>query len=188
MYVADLTVKDAFNGVLPIAATGCELRALDPGAITSVALKSGQDKTASAAMKNTLGLGFPAANRVTKKAGLCCIWTGPGQGFLLGRAPGSIKGASLSDQSDGWAVMQLRGDHAEAVLARLVPIDLRVRVFKPGHAARTLLYHVPLCISRIDAISFRLMVFRSMAGTAVHELHVAMKSVAALSDLTVQIK
>ena len=65
------------------------------------------------------------------------------------------------------------------MLARLVPLDLRPASFADGAAARSLLGHMSLAIRRTGAAGFELLVFRSMAATAVHEIGAAMTSVAA---------
>ncbi|MEL6839146.1 MAG: sarcosine oxidase subunit gamma, partial [Pseudomonadota bacterium] len=70
------------------------------------------------------------------------------------------------------------GAGVEDVLARLVPVDLRLATFKTGHTARTMLGHMSVAISRVGAQSFEIMAMRSMAGTLVHELETAMRSVA----------
>lgn len=91
--------------------------------------------------------------------------------------------AALTDQSDGWAVFSLQGQGVEDVLARLTPLDLNRGVFKRGHAARSLLGHMSAIFLRTGENAFQIMVFRSMARTAVHELEVAMKAVAARAAL-----
>lgn len=106
---------------------------------------------------------------------------GPGQAFLIGPEVRELEGAALSDQTDGWARMQIKGVDCLEVLARLVPVDLRRATFRQGHTARTKLFHVGLSITRTGENQFELLVFRSMAKTVVDELSVAMKSVAALN-------
>lgn len=179
--VVKLIAKTPCNGLLPVFAGNCTLSELAPGAITSISPILGQQRAVSAALKKACGVGFPAANRVTAKGEVRCIWFGAGQAMLFGAAPKVIKGASITDQSDGWAVLQLQGKDANAVLARMVPVDLRRSAFKNGHTARTILFHMPMSITRSGVNSFDIMVFRSMATTAVQELEVAMKSVAALN-------
>lgn len=125
------------------------------------------------------GMGFPSPNRTTGKEGARCIWAGQGQAFLLGPAPGVIRGAAISDQSDAWAVMRLQGVDAEQVLARLVPVNLTAGSFRRGHTVRTMINHMSASITRTGVDTFDIMVFRSMAATAVHELAEAMKSLAA---------
>ncbi len=179
--VVKLIARTPCSGLLPVTAGNCTLSELTPEAITSISLVQGQMKAVSEVLNRTYGFGFPAANRVTSKGEARCIWVGQGQAVLFGAPPVVIKGASITDQTDGWAVLQLQGKDATDVLARLVPVDLRSPAFKNGHTARTLLFHMPVSITRSGANSFDLMVFRSMAVTAVHELQLAMKSAAALS-------
>lgn len=179
-----LIAKTAFGNQLPVSVGRCTLGALLPAAITSIAPQSGQERAVSEALKNSYGLAFPAPNRATVKAGTRCVWFGPGLAMLMGPVPKPINGASLTDQTDGWAVMQLQGDACVDVLASLVPVDLRPAVFKRGHTARTTLFHMPLSVTRTGASSFDLMVFRSMASTAVDEILTAMATSAAKAALS----
>ncbi|MBV1868783.1 MAG: sarcosine oxidase subunit gamma [Marinosulfonomonas sp.] len=180
--MVELIAKSPCEGLLPLTVGGCSLAEVLPAAITSITPARGQEKLVSAALKKSHGVAFPAPGRATGKDGARCIWFGPGQAVLLGPAVAPIKGAALSEQSDGWAVMRLSGANATDALARLVPIDLRAATFKRGHTARTLLFHVSVSITRTGANAFDIMVFRSMAATAVHELGVALRSVAAQSE------
>lgn len=177
--MANLIAKTPCEGLLPIAAGDCSLTEVTPEAITSIAPAKGKEKSVSDALKKAHGMVFPAPNRATGKDGSRLIWTGRGQALLVGPMPKAIAGAAMTDQSDAWAVMRLEGALAEDVLARLVPVDLRAATFKRGHTARTMLFHLSCSITRIGANAFDIMVFRSMAKTAVHELSTAMKSVAA---------
>ncbi len=74
--------------------------------------------------------------------------------------------------------MRLAGPGTEAVLARLVPVDLRSSVFAEGQVARTGLNHMMAILLRTGDQSFDIMVFRSMAVSAVHELGQVMEAVA----------
>jgi sarcosine oxidase subunit gamma len=58
-------------------------------------------------------------------------------------------------------------------------VDVRRAQFPPGHAARTMLHHMTCTLMRTGDDAFEIMVFRSMAATAVHDLGTAMRSVAA---------
>ncbi|MGR3343448.1 MAG: sarcosine oxidase subunit gamma [Paracoccaceae bacterium] len=174
-----LLAKTPCEGLLPVSVGNCTLSELTPDAITSIAPARGQIRAVSAALKKMHGLGFPRANRATGTASARCIWFGPGQAMLLGPVCGLTRDAAITDQSDGWAVMRLQGAGAQSVSARLVPVDLRARIFKRGHTARTQLFHVPVSITRTGANRFDIMVFRSMAVTAVDELTQVMKSIAA---------
>ncbi len=174
-----LIAKTPCEGLLPFSAGGCSLTEQAPEAITSIAPEKGREKLVSDALKASSGMAFPAANRTTGKDGNRLIWSGAGQAFLLGPVPKTVKAAAMTDQSDAWAVMRLEGENAEAVLARLVPVDLRAVTFKRGHTSRTMLFHMTCSITRVGANAFDIMVFRSMAKSAVHELSTAMRSVAA---------
>lgn len=168
-------------GLLPVAAGSCSLTERMPEAITSLAPYAGKEKAASEALKAAHGMGFPGPGRMTGRDSARAIWSGLGQALLVGPAPGKgmTRAMALTDQSDAWAVMRLEGEEAEAVLARLTPLDVRVSEFRRGSAARTELFHMAALIARVGVTTFDIMVFRSMAATAVHDLEVAMKSVAA---------
>ena len=176
--MASLIPLSPCAGLLPVEIGGVGLSEVVPEAITSVAPLKGHEKAVSAAMKEALGAGLPGPNRTTGRAKARVIWAGRGQAMVLGPhvAP---KGAAVTDQSDAWAVIRIEGAGAEAVLARLTPLDLRAPEFKRGHTARTLLNHMTCPLTRLGAQSFEIMVFRSMAQTAVHELTEAMEAVAA---------
>jgi sarcosine oxidase subunit gamma len=148
-----------------------------PEAITSVAPYEGQGAAVSAALEKAARAAFPVPGRWTGGE-TRIVWTGPDQAMVLGPRVAPA-GAAVTDQSDAWAVMRLEGQGAEAVLARLVPVDVRRVHFPPGHAARTMLHHMTCTLMRTGEHAFDIMVFRSMAATAVHHLEVAMKSVAA---------
>jgi len=182
--VADLIAQTPCTDLLPIQFGTCSLNQLLPPAITSIALSPARQKQVSKALKESCGMAFPAPNRATGKQGARCIWFGPDQAMLLAPAPPPIAGATLCDQSDGWAVMQLSGADATNVLARLVPVDLRAPAFARNHTARTLLGHMPVSITRTGSAAFDIMVFRSMAQSAVHEIGQAMAALHALNTQT----
>jgi sarcosine oxidase subunit gamma len=174
-----LVARTPAEGLLPLTRGSVTLSEVVPQAITAIAPFKGQAAAVSKALKAAAGVGFPKPNRTEAKGETRCLWSGHDQAFLIGPAPGPIPGAALTDQSDGWALLRLEGAGAVEVLARLVPLDLRHVAFPAGAAARSLLFHVPLAIFRSGADSYDLMVFRSMAATAVHELDTAMRSLAA---------
>lgn len=150
-------------------------------AITSVAPFKGQDRAVSDALVAQIGAAFPQPNRTTGEALKRVVWTGRGQAMVLGTALAPIPGASMTDQTDAWACVALEGDGARDVLTRLVPIDLRPARFEVGHTARTLVGHMSAILSRSGDERFDIMVFRSMAGTLVHDLKEAMETIAARS-------
>jgi len=179
--VAELIAKTACAGLLPLEIGSQRLSEVDLGTLTSLAPYAGQDKPLSAALKQAHGMAMPGANRATGKEGARAIWFGQGQVMLAGPAPdaGLKELAATTDQSDAWATVRLEGPGAIDVLARLVPIDMRSPAFKRGHTARTQLGHMMASITRVADEAFLILVFRSMAGTLVHELETAMQGVAA---------
>ena len=152
--MASLIAKPAGVGLLPVTIGSCKLVGQQPQAITSIAPAKGHAKSVSKALQTAAGVAFPAVNRTTGQDGLRCVWTGPGQAFLIGAPLPSLANAAMTDQSDAWIVLRLTGRDAEDVLARLVPVDLRQSVFKRGHTARTLMFHVSISITRTGANSF----------------------------------
>jgi sarcosine oxidase subunit gamma len=159
-----------------MTAGGVTLAELALPRMTSVAPLAGRDKAVAKALK-AMGLGFPAPNTGMTKGEAEIIWTSRGQAFLIGPDPAPLAGAAaLTDQADGWAAFGLTGDGAAMVLARLVPVDCAAMA--AGASVRTQLVHMNLILTR-RADGFRLMVFRSMAQTAWHEIADAMRKVAA---------
>ena len=161
-------------GMLPIAHGGVELSEVAAEHLMSVAPFAGKAKATTASLKEQVGVGLSAVNRRSGPV----MWFGHGTWMVAGAV--SLEGlAAVTDQSDAWAVVALSGAGAEAVLARLVPVDLRASVFKPDHVAKTMLGHMSVTITRAGPARFEIMVMRSMAATLVHDLDGAMRSVAA---------
>ncbi len=171
-HVIELTAKTPAEGLLPISHSGVDLREIDLGRVTSVAPFAGQ----SAEVEALLGAGLPKIGRSTSKAGQEVVWFSQGQYLIIGQSVDETlaKHAALTDQSDAWCAVELSGAGSEDVLARLIPIDLRAKTFKRGQVARSQLGHLPLHVTRTGKDGFRLISFRSMAGTIVHELSRAM--------------
>lgn len=177
--MVDLIAKSPCDGMLPVTIGSVTLSELDFGPMTSIAPFKGQQKAVSAVMKEAHGVAYPSANRMNGKAGVQARWFGQGQVLLSGSvADASLHNlAALTDQSDAWAVVELKGEHAADVLARLVSIDLRTGEFKRGHSVRCELMHMMASLTKTGADAFQIMVFRSMAKTLVHDLTTAMENV-----------
>ncbi len=176
--MARLLAETPFAGLkLPVSLGGVTLSARGPGAVTSVAPFRGRQ----AEVEARLGVALPAPNGVAPWGGARAIWTGPGRWLLVGApAPEGLDGlAAVADQTDASACLGLEGPAAREVLARLVPADLRDRAFPVGAAARTLLNHMTVTLSRVADDAWEVMAMRSMAGTLVEELAHAMGGVAA---------
>jgi heterotetrameric sarcosine oxidase gamma subunit len=163
-------------GVAPVTHGQTTLAEWPLPRMTSVAPFQGQEKAVAKALKS-MGLVFPAPNRTSVADDTALIWTARNQAFLVNADPAALLAhCALTDQSDGWAGFTLQGPGAEAVLARLIAVDLR---FAVGHVVRTPLNHMNLILWRTGPFAFTLLVFRSMAQTAWQELAEAMQMVAA---------
>ncbi len=176
--MARLTARSPCAGLELARGEHCELSGIDYGPITSVAPFKGRRQEVSKALKAAIGTGLPAANRVIGNSAIRVVWSGLDQAFVLG-ASVAPAGAAVTDQSDAWACLALSGQGSVDVLARLTPLDLRERRFRRGHAARSLLGQMPCVFLRPGALRYELLVFRSMAGTAVQELACAMEDATA---------
>jgi sarcosine oxidase subunit gamma len=161
----------------PLAAGDALLQVVAPGPLAQIARFHNLDDGVPSELAR-LGLSFPDPGQVSAAGDLRLVWTGRDQAMLVGAPPPAGLAAAVTDQSDGWVCLSLTGPGAEAVLARLVPLDLRRAAFPPGRAARSGLNHMPLILWREDD-GFRLMTFRSMARSAWDEIAQAMRHLAA---------
>lgn len=181
--MVEMIAKTPSEGLLPRSRGSVTLHEIGHGAITSLAPFRGREAAVSRALEAQIGARFPAPGRSTGKAGARAVWSGVGQALVLGPRLAPIDGAAMTDQSDAWACVALEGAAARDVLARLTPLDLRVAVFRRGHAARTELAHMPAVLLRTGAERYEIMAFRSMARTLVHDVDGAMRDVAAREGL-----
>lgn len=165
-------------GLLPLTVGALTVAEAEVGAITSVTPFEGASK---AAMERALGLAFPPPNQTAGDAARRIVWVGQGEALLIGPAPDPALSAhaAVVDQSDAWAIVTLSGAGGDAALARLVPVDLRLRAFPVGATIRSRLGHMNASITRTGEDVFLIAVFRSMAATLVHDLETALAAVAA---------
>lgn len=169
---------------------GLTLSVREPATLSLIAPFPGGEEAVAAALR-PMGLGFPAPGLVCRSGETRLIWAGQGQALLMACTallPASLGDhAAMTDQSDGWTCLELRGDMASAALARLVPIDLRKRAFGPGRSACTVLGQIPLllvCETPADeAELFLLLVPRSMARSAWRGLSTVLHNLEARQSL-----
>ncbi len=177
--MANLIATAPLGFVKPVVFAGTSLTQMDWAQITSIAPFAGREADVDTALAK-IGLGFPAPNTTLSKGAARIAWTGRAQAFLIGAdCPDFGDAAAITDQSDAWARFAIVGPAAVDTLARYVPVDLRAAALPVGASIRSQLYHVPLCLMRTGPDAFEVMVFRSMAHTAWHELESAMRTLAA---------
>lgn len=178
--MAELIARSPLAGFAPVTTPAGTLSEGHPGPMFSLQPFFGKSAALSKALKKAHGVGIPAPGQSLSAKGVSVIWSGREQAFLLGVAadPSLAEHGAVTDQSDGWAALLLQGPKGADALARLCPLDLRPGSFAVGQVARSQLQHVPALIQR-TAAGFQIMVFRSMARTAWHELESALTMVAA---------
>ncbi len=181
--MASLIARSPFDGLLPLSYGSVEVTEVDLGTITSVAPFSGQTEAVSKALAKTVGCSLPPVGAFSETGTTRIAWSGLDQWFVMSEAAVSVPGAALTDQSDAWASVMVSGGDARDVMNRMVPIDLRPEVFEVGHVARTMLGHMSCLLMRVGADQYVVLVFRSMAASAAHDLDRAMRMVAARSAL-----
>lgn len=179
----ELIAKSALEG-RSLTLGSVTLAEVDVGPITSIALFPGGAKAVAKGLKPQ-GLSMPEPNNFAEKKGARIVWTGRDQAFLTGADCPALEGAAVTDQSDGWTVLALSGAAAVDVLARWVPVDARLSAFPVGRALRTQLNHMNVILLRTGDYAFEIMVFRSMARTAWHELEAAIHMVAARAGVKI---
>lgn len=175
--MAELIAGEPLDGPPAQEAAGCTLEVLALGRISAIQPWPGRAGAVDAILK-ARGLGFPAPGTTQEVAGTRIVWAGRETAFLIGPPPPDLADAAVIDLTDGWVGVGLSGSRAGAVLARLVPIDLRVAAFGEGAAARTLVGHVPALILRRGG-AFEVLVTRSHLSTVWHGIGAAMHAVAA---------
>lgn len=176
--MAQLLVKTACDGLEPLKIGLLSLTESKPQTLTTLAPYQGEQQALDKALTKAHGAGFPRVNDSTSGKGARVLWFGRDLALLMGPQPDPslARHAALTDQSAGWAVMELAGPGAEDVLARLCPVDLR---FAVGASVRTEAKHMMASLCRLDKDRFQIMVFRSMAQTLHHDLKTAMEAWAA---------
>lgn len=179
--MAELIALSPAGAALPKTIGGVSLTEAAFVPMTGISPHAGEVAQVSAALEAAHGVALPGPGRMVSGTGAEVLWFGRNRWLLVGAAPGEglAAHAALTDQSDAWVTVEVTGAKGPEVLARLVPVDLRAAIFAEGSVVRTELYHMQAAIARTGAETLRVMCFRSMAGTLVHDLVTAAEAVAA---------
>ena len=134
------------------------------------------EKKCSATLKKNHGIHMPNVCRATGSSHKKAIWFGNFTLFI-GEEPNIALSdvAAVVDMSDAWCSLRLTGKHAEEVMQRLCPIDVRLSAFKTGFVANTMLGLMPVTLHRSGKDQFDIYVFRSMSRTLVVEITESIK-------------
>lgn len=179
--MAELIATSPARGLTPVTIGTVTLTEAPMVPVWAILPFRGKAHGLDAALQKAHGLTFPEPGLCHDAKGLRLAWSGLDQAFLIGSAPDKSLGqhAALIDQSDAWTHLRIEGEQSRAALARLVPIDLSPAACPKGSARRTLLGHMPTLILHPGGDRFEVLLFRSMAQSAVHDLTLAMTAVAA---------
>lgn len=172
--VVELIALTPGADLLPLTEGGITLREVLHDTLLSVSPYAGKQAAVSAALLVQVGHELPPVQR---RAGPL-QWFGH-QTWMVAQDVALDGLAAVTDQSDAWATVAITGQGVGDVLARLVPIDLRAKTFETNHVAKTMLGHMSVTLTRVGPETIEIVVMRSMAQTLVHELHIAIKGVAA---------
>ena len=145
-------------------------------ALAAVMVRKGANEALAKRVRAVFGLDLPTTPGRAARGPLAFVWAGPGHWLAVteGRGGTSLEEllrhdlsnlASISDQSDGRAVVRIAGARARDVLAKGVPVDLNPRVFTAGDAAVTTVGHIAVHLWQLDETpTYEFAVLRSYAA------------------------
>ena len=184
MVDAALAARPAFAGLaLPgrfgasVATPGVAVAEVTDRAMASLLARKGEASALDAAAQRVFGLALPTTPRRAEARGLVALWAGPGQWLamqaggdsdaLAARLAAGLGGlAAVSAQGDGRGVLRLSGPRARAVLAKGLPLDLLERAFKPGDTALSVIGHMGVQVTYVNAApTYEIVLMRSFAAS-----------------------
>ena len=138
--------------------TGLSMAELTGFDLVQVMARRGQWAAVGEACAGALGKAPPATPQAVRAQGAVLIWSGPDQFLVLAPRGDAIEGmrgalagsASLSEQSDGRALIRISGPRARDMLAKVSSLDLHPAVFPVAAAAATSIDHTPVNLWRGD--------------------------------------
>jgi sarcosine oxidase subunit gamma len=139
-------------------AGGVVVTACDGMGLAAILLRAGQRAALAARFRELFAVDLPFGPTRVEAGDLCIAGTGPESWLAMQRNAGNGFAASLReklaglasvvDQSDGYAVLQLGGLKARSTLEKLVPIDVHARAFTVGAVAGTVAAHISTLLWR----------------------------------------
>jgi sarcosine oxidase subunit gamma len=158
-------------------------------AIVSIALPLGGETAAKSAIKSAYGSDLPVPGKsvVTAKGDARLLRLAPDLAFVIFTHAGAdavdivaakLKGtAYLTDQTDVWCALELRGPMARPALERICPVDLHPDSFALHDGARTIMEHLGTVILRTDTDTYLLLSGASSADSFLHAVETSIENV-----------
>jgi methylglutamate dehydrogenase subunit D len=172
----------AFANWKPVKSPNVSIAVRDDLTMASFAAAKGKTDALKAAILKAYGVQLPETPERVHGKDIAFIWYGPEQWLAVAERgekrdieqelkPLLAGLASVVDQSDGRAVVQISGPHARDVLAKGLPIDLHPRAFKANGVAITHASHIGIILWQTDAApTYEIAMFRSFADSFTHWL------------------
>ena len=163
-------------------AAGVHVRVIGHVPMATVIARRGRDGEAIAALSAWLGAAVGHAPLRSADGNRAVIGVSPGQWLALARNPdgdaamtllqASLReAATVADQGDGCIVVHVSGPRVRDALCKGIAIDLDPRVFRPGDSAGTVVAHLAVQISCLDAApTYEIIGAASTAGNLWHWL------------------
>lgn len=164
---------------------GIRMTELTGFALTQVQARRGRWADVEAAAQGLFDVAAPAMPSAATGPKATLIWSGPQQFLVLVADGYGTEGlerlteafagsASLSNQSDGRALIRIAGPRARDLLAKVCSVDLHPKVFPIGGAAATSIDHTGVNLWRSadeeGSAVFDLLVFSTFAISLWHTL------------------
>ena len=144
------------------------------------------------AASDVFGFAIPVAPNVAADKALCCLCLSDSEWLVLSADNRPLakalaealsrQVAAVIDVSSAWAIIEVAGPNAEALLASGCSLDLHESSFPAGRCARGLISHVEVVIYRRDSgEGYHILVDRSLATDLWNWLHGAATELATVT-------
>jgi heterotetrameric sarcosine oxidase gamma subunit len=154
-------------------------------ALASVLVRKEEATSLEHRVRDVFGIVLPRGPRRVSAGDIAFMGAGPGawlatheragSGFAVSLKEKLGQVASVSDQSDGYAVLRLSGPRVRDTLAKMCPVDLHPRAFGCDEVAVTAAGHIGATLWRLEdaadgSPAFEIAVYRSFAADFWHLL------------------
>jgi len=158
--------------------------------IARVTARRAQAARVAERLRVHFGLETPNAPQRVNRGDVAIAGIGPGAWLLTHDNAGNAfapvlqssleRCASVSDQSDAYAILRLTGPKVRAALAKLIPLDIHPRAFQVNAVAQTVCGYVNVMLWRLEDTAESDPVFEIWAGRSLAvSLHQALSHSAA---------